>query len=161
MDELNHAVTSFEMASLLTGQPLQPGALPPSKHAFTQDLMSLAVSTAREGCIAETLSALELAVEVDSASVSAEVVDGAADDNDVVDMLMQKTRIIALEEGRHSMLAWRTIHCAALAAQHAIPSRETCLRRASWLMRSRNASVRTREPTLTKLKRPGVSSMQR
>jgi hypothetical protein len=72
--------------------------------------MSLAVATAREGCIAETLSALELAVEVDSVSASAALADDVADDNDVVGMLMQKTRIIALEEGRHSMLAWRTIH---------------------------------------------------
>jgi hypothetical protein len=49
-------------------------------------------------------------VEVDSVSASAALADDVADDNDVVGMLMQKTRIIALEEGRHSILAWRTIH---------------------------------------------------
>jgi hypothetical protein len=103
MDELNHAVTSFEIASLLTGQPIQPGKLPPSKHAFEKNLTALALATAQEGCIAETLSALELAMEVDRAAAD-------ADADDVSTMLMRKTKIIALEEGGHSVLAWRTIH---------------------------------------------------
>jgi hypothetical protein len=103
MDELNHAVTSFEIASLFTGQPIQPGKLPPSKHAFEKNLTALALATAREGCIAETLSALELAMEVDRAAAD-------ADADDVSTMVRRKTKIIALEEGRHSVLAWRTIH---------------------------------------------------
>jgi hypothetical protein len=104
MDELNHAVTSFEIASLLTQQPIQPGKLPPSKHAFEKNLTALALATAREGCIAETLSALELAMEVDRAAAA------NVDVDDVSNMLMRKTKIIALEESRHSALAWRTIH---------------------------------------------------
>jgi hypothetical protein len=103
MDEFNHAVTSFGIASLLTGQALQPGKLPPSKHAFEKNLTALALATAREGCIAETLSALELAIEVDRAAPN-------ADEDDVAAMFKRKTKIIALEEGRHSVLAWRTIH---------------------------------------------------
>jgi hypothetical protein len=109
MDELNHATTSFDMASLLTGQQIEPGALPPSKLAFDKNLTALALATAREGCIAETLSALEMAVEVDRAG-AAVYVDVDDDDDDVSVMLMRKTKTIALEEGRHSALAWRTIH---------------------------------------------------
>jgi hypothetical protein len=104
MDELNHATTAFEMASLLTGQQIEPGALPPSKLTFDKNLTALALATAREGCIAETLSALELAIEVDRSA------DVDADTDDVSVMLMRKTKTIALEEGRHSVLAWRTIH---------------------------------------------------
>jgi uncharacterized protein (UPF0333 family) len=33
-----------------------------------------------------------------------------ADEDEMSTMLMRKTKIIALEEGRHSALAWRTIH---------------------------------------------------
>jgi hypothetical protein len=113
MDELNHATTAFDMASLLTGQQIEPGALPPSKLTFDKNLTTLALATAREGCIAETLSALELAVEVDRGAADAD-----ADADDVSTMLMRKTKIIALEEGRHSVLAWRTIHwvCSADSA---------------------------------------------
>jgi hypothetical protein len=80
---LNHAVKSFEIASLLTGQPIQPGKLTPSNHAFEKNLTAIALETAREGCIAETLLALELAMEVDRA-----VADADADD-------IRKTKIIS------------------------------------------------------------------
>jgi hypothetical protein len=104
MDELNHAVMSFEIVSLLTGRPIQPGKLPPSKHAFEKNLTAIALETAREGCIAETLSVLELAMEVDRAVVA------DADADDLFTILIRKTKNISLEEGRHSVLAWRTIH---------------------------------------------------
>jgi hypothetical protein len=99
LDELEHATTSFEMATLLTGRHMEPGALAPSKHSFGGDIMALAMGAAREGCIAETLSALVLAAEVDN----------SASLDDVYSLLADKTRTIALEEGKHSSLAWRTI----------------------------------------------------
>jgi hypothetical protein len=99
LDELGHAKTAFEIASLLTGRHMEPGALAPSKHSFDGDITALAMGAASEGCIAETLSALMLAAEVDdSASL-----------DDVYTLLADKTRTIALEEGKHSSLAWRTI----------------------------------------------------
>jgi hypothetical protein len=99
LDELGHAKTAFEMASLLTGRHMEPGALAPSEHSFDGDITALAMGAAREGCIAETLSALVLAAEVDN----------TARLDDVYSLLADKTRTIALEEGKHSSLAWRTI----------------------------------------------------
>lgn len=104
MDELGHATVSFEMAALLSGQPLEPGALPASQHSFDNDLAALARATVLEGCVGETLSALEMAAEVDEEEASTDHQD------DLTVLLMDRTRTIALEEGRHSSLAWRTIH---------------------------------------------------
>jgi hypothetical protein len=81
MDDLNHATTAFDMASLLTGQQIEPGALPPSKLAFDKNLTALALATAREGCVVETLSALALAVEVDRGAAVDVDVDVDADAN--------------------------------------------------------------------------------
>jgi hypothetical protein len=104
LDELEHATTSFEMASLLSGRHTEPGALAPSKHSFDRNLTALALGAAIEGCIEETLSALELAAEVE------EAVGKRGSLDDVSSLLADKTRKIALEEGKHSALAWRTIH---------------------------------------------------
>jgi hypothetical protein len=51
----------------------------------------LILATAREGCIAETLSALEMATEVDRAAANA-----SADEDEMSTMLMRKTKIITL-----------------------------------------------------------------
>jgi hypothetical protein len=103
LDELEHATTSFEMASILSGRHTESGALAPSKHSFDRNLTALALGAAIEGCIEETLSALELAAEVDEAFGKR----GSLDD--VSSLLADKTRKIALEEGKHSALAWHTI----------------------------------------------------
>jgi hypothetical protein len=93
----------FEFWSCTMGQHTEPGALAPSKHLFDNNLTALALGAASEGCIEETLSTLRLAAEVDEAA-------GKMDDlDDVSSLLADKTRKIALEEGRHSALAWRTI----------------------------------------------------
>lgn len=104
MDEIRHAKTSFEIASLLLGTTVEPGPIPPSTHTFAADLTSLAVAAAQEGCIDETLSALAAAYEVDT----------RLDQNPRINestkaMLKAKIRTIALEEARHSALAWRTV----------------------------------------------------
>jgi len=104
MDEVRHAKTSFEIASLLLGTTVEPGPIPPSVHRFEQNLIGLAVAVAQEGCIDETLSALVAAFEVDT----------RLDRNDRIDeatksLLKDKMRTIALEESSHSALAWRTV----------------------------------------------------
>jgi hypothetical protein len=43
-DELNHALTSFEIASLLTGKPIATGKLPLSQHAFEKNLTARALA---------------------------------------------------------------------------------------------------------------------
>ena len=116
LDELGHAETSFEMASLLMGasgnhQLLEPGVLPASKLVFDNNMTALALGAAQEGCVQETLSALEMAVEVDEwTEAHGAREDGHQMGSDISELLMDKTRTIALEEGRHSALSWRTIH---------------------------------------------------
>jgi hypothetical protein len=99
-DELRHATTSFEMASLLLETMIKPGPFPPSKLEFGHNLTALALGVAREGCIDETLSALALAASVDENNNV---------DDALLALLREKTLQIAREEGNHSILAWRTI----------------------------------------------------
>lgn len=101
-EERSHAEISFAVASLLSGESVEPSALPPSSINLEANLTSLAMSTAKEGCIAETLSALTIAAAVDSV-----VKDGV---NELELFLAEQTRPIILEEAGHSALAWRTIH---------------------------------------------------
>jgi len=103
-DEYRHAQTSFEIASLLTGAPVEPQAIPPSSHEFGYNLAALALGTAEEGCIGETLSAIVAAYEVDN-----EIVDYDGINDDVKALLKDKVTTIVLEESRHAMLAWRTV----------------------------------------------------
>jgi hypothetical protein len=91
------------MAFLLSGRHMEPGALAPSKRSFDRNLTALALGAAMEGYIEETLSALELAAEVDK------VIDKRGSLDDVSSLLPDKSRKIALEQGKHSALAWRTI----------------------------------------------------
>jgi hypothetical protein len=102
MNELRHAQVSFEMASLLTGTTIEPGSLPPSQLEFGNNLTTLALGVAREGCIDETLSALALAAAL--------VDDTKLGDNKLLKLLRDATSQIAKEEGHHAILAWRTIH---------------------------------------------------
>jgi hypothetical protein len=66
LDELEHATTSFSIASPLSGrQHTVSGALAPTKYSFDRNLPSLALRAAIEGFIEATLSVLELAKEAD------------------------------------------------------------------------------------------------
>jgi len=109
-DEWRHAKVSFEIASMLSSSIIEPTSLPPSTLQFDANLTALALGTAREGCVEETLSAIEMAVEYDEFVAAAG--DGDGSDDFVATTLtpiMETTKIIALEEGNHSVLAWRTI----------------------------------------------------
>ncbi len=113
LDEVRHARTSFDIVSRLSGVEVTPGALPESKLVFVQDLKALAMAVAKEGCVDETLSALEAAAEVEAISmVLADV--GVNDskyyrvDRDILAWIQDELRIIASEESRHAALAWRT-----------------------------------------------------
>lgn len=107
MDEVRHAQTSFEAASLLLGTTVEPGPVPPSVHSFEPDMTQLAMAAAQEGCIDETLSALVAAYEVDTRLDEITSIDQAT-----ISVLKDKMRIIALEETRHSALAFSTVRWA-------------------------------------------------
>jgi len=119
LDELRHARVSFEIASLLAGQDVGPGPLPPSKHHFEHDVTALALAVAREGCVDETLSALAAAREADDLTELLERTEGRVHgfegtkydgvDGRLVERIRDELRTIALEESGHSALAWRTL----------------------------------------------------
>ncbi len=107
MDEVRHAKTSFEVASILLGTTVEPGPIPPSTHTFGADIKGLAMAAAQEGCIDETLSALVAAYEVDT-----RLDQNLRINESTKSLLKDKIRTIALEEARHSALAWRTVRWA-------------------------------------------------
>lgn len=98
-DEIAHAELAFGLAAAFAGAPRSPGPLP-APGPGAADLAAFAVATAREGCVAETLSALRMAeardAEADPAvrAVLARIVD---------------------DETRHAALAWRTVRWAIAA----------------------------------------------
>ncbi|KAL9180907.1 hypothetical protein ACHAXT_009712 [Thalassiosira profunda] len=115
LDEVRHAATSFDIASRLLGRDVGPGPLPASHHEFGSDLMALAIAVAREGCVDETLSALEAAAEVDALDLV--LANGAEEgskyyavDEATLAWIREELHTIAMEEGGHAALAWRTFH---------------------------------------------------
>lgn len=114
MDEVRHAKVSFEIASLLAGKDVAPGPLPASNHEFKRDLMSLAMSVAKEGCIDESLSALIAAAEVEV--IDGVFANGAAEgtkyhgvDTKVLAWIRDELQKISIDESTHAALAWRTL----------------------------------------------------
>lgn len=96
-DEVVHAQLAFGLASDLAQTPLGPGPLPLDGLAFARDLAELAAATVRDGCIAETLSALQVALARDRATDPREQA--------VLDTL-------ARDEQRHAALAWQVARWA-------------------------------------------------
>ena len=106
-DEVRHAKISFEVASYFLGQTaVEPGPLAQSSHRFEQNETALAMATAREGCVDETLSALVAALEVDE-QLDHPKMKWLSEEERV--WLKDTVRTIAIEEAAHSALAWRTI----------------------------------------------------
>jgi len=101
-DEIAHAKLSFAIARLYAGesQYFEPSKFPltsAGSQALVEsagDRTKLASSTAREGCIEETLSAIDLTEKA-----------SRADDALVRDVLVS----IARDEARHAGLAWATV----------------------------------------------------
>jgi hypothetical protein len=96
-DELRHARLAFGIASDLAQVELGPGPLSLEGLTLDTDLVAFARATAREGCIAETLSALQMAEARDRASDPRQraVLEG-----------------IARDEAKHAALAWRALRWA-------------------------------------------------
>ncbi|CAB9523542.1 expressed unknown protein [Seminavis robusta] len=123
-DEVRHAKVSFQAASLFLGggasgaaatttTRVEPSALPPSALQFDRDMTALALATAFEGCIHETLSAIIMAIEVDEQEQRLLLMMDQTNDflkPQEREWLQNQMTIIAKEEASHSALAWRTIH---------------------------------------------------
>ena len=101
VEETAHARLCFALASAYADAPVGPGALKMNGAApVARTLVELAVHTAREGAIGETLSAY----------IAAEML-ARATDPAVRHVLEQIVR----EEGRHAELAWATLKWAIAA----------------------------------------------
>ena len=94
IDEINHAKISYDIASANTGLKLAPGPLDVQESLKKLDLMSVIRSIIHEGCVGETLAAVE-----------ARVRGHGTDDPYIKKSLLQITE----EETNHAQLAWDTI----------------------------------------------------
>jgi hypothetical protein len=96
LDEIDHARMSFKVASLCAGQPLGPGPLPISAQSITQSLslQASAIAAALDGCLNETIAALEAGAAADSTN------------HEVLKLVLEE---IARDEQNHAELAWEYV----------------------------------------------------
>lgn len=95
LDEVRHARLCLGLASAYAGEPIAIGPFPfAGRVEVTDDLADIAARAVREGCIDETLAALEAEERL-----------SRSDDPAVRGVLA----IIAEDEARHAELAWRTV----------------------------------------------------
>ena len=98
VEETHHARLCFGLASAYAGRSVGPGSMEMNGAApVARSLLELAVTTAREGAVGETLSAL----------IAGEMLVRATDPA-VREVLGHITR----DEGRHAELAWATLRWA-------------------------------------------------
>lgn len=97
-DEIAHARLCFALASAYAGEALRPGPLDLTGALTTPvDLAKVAADTVREGCIGETIAALEASAARESAT------------DPVVRSALEQ---IAREESEHARMAWRLVEWA-------------------------------------------------
>jgi hypothetical protein len=96
-DEIRHARACFALARRHTGEDVGPGPLAVDGALDCFDLTSIVLDTIAEGCIGETVAALEAAEALSHCE------DSAARE------VLQR---ISVEEGRHAELAWQFVSWA-------------------------------------------------
>lgn len=94
LDEVEHARTTFAIASAFEGAPLGPSALPLGRVAPSNDLATVAAACVRDGCIGETIASLVAEAQARNATSPG---------------LRDALARIAEDEGRHAELAWRFV----------------------------------------------------
>lgn len=96
-DETEHARLCFALASTYNDAPIGPGPLEMDGALAQHSMKDILEMLIREGCIGETVAALEAAESAEYASDPA------------VRAVLQK---ITADERRHALLAWRTVRWA-------------------------------------------------
>lgn len=98
VDETNHTRMAFALASAYRGKPVGPGRLNIDKAmAEGDDVVSILRRVIREGCVGETVAAVEAGEAATRAS----------------DPVVRKAlETIAADESAHAELAWRTVKWA-------------------------------------------------
>jgi len=97
-EEIEHAKLSYALASAYSGSPKDPGSYDPHVVAVNPDLNDLVVTTIKEGCIAETISALEAKQE--------------SEEQDLDPVLKKVFEQLAKEEAHHSAFAYKVVKWA-------------------------------------------------
>lgn len=101
VDETRHARAAFALASAYKGEAVGPGALPISGALDEgSDVASILRLVIREGCIGETVAAVEA---------------GEAEESAVDPVVRDVLSRIASDESEHAELAWRTVKWALAA----------------------------------------------
>ena len=95
LDEIKHAKMCYGFASAFIGSDFRPGTLDVNEGLEGMGLQEIIQSVIQEGCIEETLAAIEAHLAAHNAQ-----------DTAVKDALSQ----IASDETNHAQLAWDTIH---------------------------------------------------
>lgn len=111
-DETKHAKACFAVASAYAGEPVGPGALAVERSLDEMSLVEIVVNTIREGCIGETVAAIEAREAAEHAS------------DPTVRALLQT---ISEDETRHAELAYEFVKWALAsgdASVHAAVERE-------------------------------------
>ena len=93
-DETEHARLAFGLASAFAGKPLGPGPLAIDGALDGFDLRDFVATLIREGCVGETVAAIEAREALEHVTDSA---------------VRAVLEIIARDELRHAALAWRTL----------------------------------------------------
>ncbi len=95
LDEVRHARLCFGLAGAYAGTPVRPGAFPfAGQVEVSANLASVAARAAREGCVGETIAAVQAAEQRTRATNPA---------------VRAALAVIAEDEARHAELAWRAV----------------------------------------------------
>jgi hypothetical protein len=98
IDEVKHARACLSLARRYRGRDVKPGPFPlPNNVAVSSDVADLVARVALEGCVGETIAAMQAAHQLEVAT-----------DPEVKRVLA----MIAEDEARHAELAWRTVSWA-------------------------------------------------
>lgn len=101
VDETKHARFAFAMASVYRDKPIGPGRLAmDGAMAESDDVVGIVRRVIREGCVGETVAAVE------AGEASARAMDP---------VVRQTLDMIAKDESQHAELAWRTVKWALTA----------------------------------------------
>lgn len=104
-DETKHAKMCFALASSYAGRVVGPGALPVEGSLNALSFSEIVLNAVREGCIGETVAAIEASEALEHASDS---------------VVRKVLREISLDETRHSELAWRFVKWALRSADESL-----------------------------------------
>ena len=96
-DETRHAKICFAIASRYAGRRLGPGALPVERSLNESSLLEIVLNTILEGCVGETIAAIEAGEAAEHAS-----------DPTIRGVLSA----ISSDEATHAALAWRFVKWA-------------------------------------------------